>query len=64
MQQERDTLDLRIEDDGGGLGDAEKASKGMGLRVMAYRAGIIGGSLELAQHGDGGVAIICRVRLK
>lgn len=61
LQQDGTSLELRVDDDGKGLSDAAAASKGMGLRVMTYRAGIIGGSLELVQPSGRGVRIVCRV---
>ena len=61
LQKVGSALELRVDDDGKGLADAAGAGKGMGLRVMTYRAGIIGGSLELVQPSGRGVRIICRV---
>ena len=61
LKPDGQALELRVDDDGKGLADSAAASKGMGLRVMAYRAGIIGGSLELVQPSGRGVRIVCRV---
>ena len=61
LKPDGQALELRVDDDGRGLADSAAASKGMGLRVMAYRAGIIGGSLELVQPSGRGVRIVCRV---
>lgn len=61
LKQEDGRIELRVQDNGKGLADAAAASKGMGLQVMTYRAGIIGGSLELVQPSGQGVCIVCRV---
>jgi len=53
-----DRITLRIEDNGiGRLQDI--ASTGMGLKTMTYRARSIGGSLELRQCPERGIAVIC-----
>ena len=36
---------------------------GMGLRIMRYRAGMIGGSLAIQKGADGGTAVVCTVHL-
>jgi PAS domain S-box-containing protein len=62
LHRDGEAVELRVDDDGKGLSDAAGAGKGMGLQVMAYRAGIIGGSLELVQPSDrSGVGIVCRI---
>jgi len=50
---------LEIRDDGQGLPADAAASKGLGLRAMKYRAGAIGGQLEVCSS-DQGTAIRCR----
>ena len=53
-------VELTIEDDGSGLAtEAARTSKGMGLRIMDYRARSIGGRLRLAASPLGGVAVCC-----
>ena len=56
-------LSLTIHDDG--MGFEPKAyrpsSGGMGLLVMRYRAGVIGGRLEISPAADGGTMVCCRV---
>jgi PAS domain S-box-containing protein len=51
---------LEVRDDGAGLGVSSRETEGMGLRSMRYRAGAIGGSLELRSHPAGGTVL--RVR--
>ena len=38
-----------------------KPNKGMGLRIMSYRAGMIGGSLAIQREPGGGTAVLCTV---
>jgi signal transduction histidine kinase len=56
---------LIIEDDGRGLpkAKAKKASKGIGLRVMDYRAQIIEADVQLLPREGGGVQVVCRFPL-
>ncbi|MBS0613540.1 MAG: PAS domain-containing protein [Proteobacteria bacterium] len=51
---------LTIGDDGVGLENVCKSGNGMGLKLMAYRAGMIGAKLEiLANHPKGTAIRIC-----
>lgn len=53
-------LELSIEDNGEGFAGSPRAGTGgMGLRVMHYRAGIIGGTLNITQRPGEGVTVIC-----
>ena len=52
---------LQIEDDGCGMPLIPGRSGGMGLNVMAYRAGILGGKLAVEPVSGGGTRIVCRV---
>ena len=58
-------LTLAIVDDGIGF-DAERAESqaGMGLRTMAYRARMLGGSLRTARGPNGGTRVECRFPIK
>ena len=44
----RNTFLLRITDDGVGIAVAEQAAAGMGLKIMRYRAGMIGAKIEIS----------------
>ncbi|HEY6948176.1 MAG TPA: PAS domain S-box protein [Gemmatimonadales bacterium] len=55
---------LTIEDDGVGLPDARGGPAGLGLHIMSYRAGMIGGSLELRAGAAGGTVVTCRFPLR
>lgn len=52
---------LVIRDKGTGIPDRLPAGKGMGLRIMQYRAGIIGGSVVIQRHPEGGTSVTCSV---
>ena len=55
-------VELTVEDNGNGLPpDFTGESSGMGLRVMQYRAGLIGGTLHIGAGIRGGVVITCAV---
>ncbi|HTS18595.1 MAG TPA: PAS domain S-box protein [Verrucomicrobiae bacterium] len=56
-----DSLVLRVRDDGIGLPPEVGQSQGMGLRIMRYRAHLIGGELEVRNGTGGGVTVTCRV---
>jgi two-component system sensor kinase FixL len=55
-------LALTVRDNGDGLPANAHTGKGMGLRVMRYRAGVIGGSLALKRNRGGGTAVVCTIR--
>jgi PAS domain S-box-containing protein len=50
---------LTIKDDGVGLPRPEKRVKGMGLRIMNYRAEMIGASLDVRNDPKGGTVVRC-----
>ena len=56
---------LMIKDDGQGLPEASARSTGMGLHIMNYRAGMIGGSLEV-RRGDSarGTFVTCQFPIR
>ena len=58
------SFDLKVSDDGKGLGSgvpngASSGEGGMGLHIMDYRARAIGAKLEVAPAGSGGTRIRC-----
>lgn len=61
---EGDALRLTVLDDGCGMpADARvRAGSGMGLHVMRYRAGLIGGELSIRNRREGGTEVMCRCR--
>lgn len=53
---------LRITDDGTGLPPTTARSDGMGLRIMKYRAEMIGASLTIGAAKNGGTSLVCTLR--
>src|SRR5208337_1417498 len=52
---------LSVEDDGVGLPPKLQKSKGSGLRIMDYRASVLGGSLVVKKRRRGGTALVCAI---
>jgi len=61
IDQEHGETALRIEDDGKGFSVKPIQTEGMGLRTMRYRAGLIGGKLEIGPGIYGGTQVVCWV---
>jgi PAS domain S-box-containing protein len=53
---------LTIEDDGHGIMPGAETRGGMGLKIMRYRASIIGASLEIGTREHGGTVVRCVLR--
>jgi PAS domain S-box-containing protein len=60
QHDEAGRVDLTVRDDGHGFPENFQPALGMGLRVMNYRAGLVGGSLEILQR-DGHTTVTCTV---
>jgi PAS domain S-box-containing protein len=56
-------IKLAVKDDGSGMPDRQRKVLGMGLRIMRYRASIIGGSLAIESEAGGGTSVNCAVHL-
>jgi PAS domain S-box-containing protein len=52
---------LAVRDNGLGIPVKARNHKGMGLRIMQYRAGVIGGSLLVQRDPNGGTTVVCTV---
>jgi signal transduction histidine kinase len=50
---------LTIEDDGTGLPEDWQSARGLGTRIMAHRAGLIGGALSIDPNPTGGTFVTC-----
>jgi len=50
---------LAVNDNGRGIPVELPRSKGMGLRIMQSRAGMIGGTLTIERNAAGGTSVIC-----
>ena len=55
---------LLIDDDGAGIAENSGNSQGMGLHIMNYRAGMIGGTLEVAPDPVQGTTVTCTFPMK
>jgi PAS domain S-box-containing protein len=55
----RDEAVLKVLDDGSGIPDVHPNQSGMGLRIMNYRAGMIGGSLRIERVAGNGTLVAC-----
>ncbi|MBA3832679.1 MAG: PAS domain S-box protein [Chthoniobacterales bacterium] len=60
LARRRQRLVLKVTDNGQGFA-AKKASKGMGVHIMKYRANVIGGSLTVESEEGHGAAVTCTV---
>ncbi len=56
-------LRLEVDDDGEGFDESAQPAGGIGLRVMRYRAELIGGVLAFGSAPAGGARISCDVKL-
>ena len=54
-------LILHISDDGMGLPESTPEDRGLGLRIMASRAGMIGGTFSVKNRNQGGTIVMCRL---
>ena len=54
---------LSIRDDGAGFPDVPERKEGMGLRIMNYRANMIGASLNISKNPNGGTSVTCMLSL-
>lgn len=50
---------LLIRDDGSGIAEDRASTQGMGLHIMSYRAGMIGGRLEVRPNSARGTSVHC-----
>jgi signal transduction histidine kinase len=55
-----DRMELTVSDNGTGLGKADTTTGGIGLHIMHYRAGILGGEISIADNKTGGVTACLR----
>lgn len=55
---------LTILDDGCGVPEGPRGRTGIGLRIMEYRAGMLGGSLRVERGREGGTLITCTFSIK
>ena len=59
FHSENGTIVLAIKNNGLSFRKDSKDDKGMGMRSMQYRAGIIGASLDIKGNAEGGTIVTC-----
>ena len=59
----KDRTELTVEDDGAGLPDDWQKQRGLGTRIMAHRAAMIGGTFSIEPNPTGGAFVKCSVPL-
>ncbi len=62
LTRDGERITLCVRDNGAGLPPEAQRSRGLGLRIMQYRANKIGAALQIAPHADGGTAVTCVFR--
>jgi PAS domain S-box-containing protein len=61
MQQVSDVMEMVVKDNGIGLPPSPATGKGMGLRIMSYRARMIGATLHVKAIPGGGTSVSCHL---
>ena len=64
LARDGDTGTSRMEDDGTGIPELPASHAGLGLRIMSYRANMVGGSLDVRRRTPRGTTICCRFPLE
>lgn len=62
FEKQNNIVTLRITDNGAGIPEVLPATRGMGMSIMQYRAGVIGGVLRFERRAEGGTTVTCSVR--
>src|ERR671918_2316516 len=59
LERSREGMVLRVIDDGVGFTNEPKLKQGLGTPIMKYRAGLMGGRLEINSPKKGGTSVSC-----
>jgi PAS domain S-box-containing protein len=59
LAADEDRLKLTVQDNGTGFQPSDKNRSGMGIRIMRYRAKVIGATLDLQSQANHGTQIAC-----
>jgi PAS domain S-box-containing protein len=59
LAADEDRLKLTVQDNGTGFNMSGKSQSGMGIRIMRYRAKVIGAALDLQSQVNHGTQIVC-----
>ncbi len=54
-------IHLLIKDDGVGIPDRVESGKGIGLKIMKYRARMIGSTISIRRGTEGGTEVVCTI---
>jgi two-component system, LuxR family, sensor kinase FixL len=61
LRDTRGRIVLKVSDNGEGFPKRTPKNKGMGLRIMQSRAGMIGGTIAIERKRSGGMSVTCAV---
>ncbi|MBN1498364.1 MAG: PAS domain S-box protein, partial [Spirochaetes bacterium] len=56
-----DDIRMVIKDDGVGIPDSADRGRGIGLKIMKYRARMIGSSISIQRGAEGGTEVVCTI---
>jgi signal transduction histidine kinase len=62
LSERNGLVTLTVEDDGVGVPEEVPKSGGLGIRIMAHRAAMIGGSFAIEPAPTGGTIVTCSIR--
>ena len=61
LSNQKGRVELTIEDDGAGLPDDWQKRRGLGTRIMAHRAAMMGGTFSIEPNPTGGTFVKCSI---
>jgi signal transduction histidine kinase len=61
LEKNDEATTLMVTDDGVGLPEQSAGGDGMGLRIMAYRASMMGAAFAIERLPESGTRVICRL---
>ena len=63
LKRDRNRITLVVADDGKGIDPISPGRKGLGLRIMQYRAGLVQGTLSVRRRRGRGTEVVCSAPL-